>query len=409
LSVWPQVVSDTTEPKRAAGMPGGEAVQMGNESRGGLPINGPTINGLLQTGPDESVTQPSVPAKSTAELEASDTHTPAVEPGGSDAAQVRYRGDTAAAARIITAQAVSGIPDGTKLTAAELPVADTMAKPTSRQSDAGGEMGGGARLTETKSGTAIPAPLAKENGQLAEIAEPGREPADATETGETKCQEPSGNKPDGREVKSGNSAIDRDVGAKPGTGQEKRVGSTETEVEEPGVMSRLSTDGVTQGSQAANPDRARIEHIRPQPEAPQWKPVFDQIVDRASLSFRNGLSEISVHLRPEVLGKVSLHVTVQDGRVSASITADNAQVRALIESNLTDLRQSLADQGLQLGHLEVGVGGNRFRDDGRSARHGGTGSSSREIPTLSNEGLPQTVNTAAYGLMRQGHTIDFLA
>ena len=68
----------------------------------------------------------------------------------------------------------------------------------------------------------------------------------------------------------------------------------------------------------------------------------------------------------EALGKINLTVVAKDGQITASITAQNDVVKAVIESQLIQLKETLASQGLKVTDVEVTVanqGFNRSFDD----------------------------------------------
>lgn len=95
-------------------------------------------------------------------------------------------------------------------------------------------------------------------------------------------------------------------------------------------------------------------------QAPQPQTDFDiprQIVDQARLIRRAEDTQMVIKLNPEHLGELTLKVSVtQNGSVNASFHSDNAQVRAILENSLVQLRQELNDQGLKVDSVEVYAG-----------------------------------------------------
>jgi flagellar hook-length control protein FliK len=64
-----------------------------------------------------------------------------------------------------------------------------------------------------------------------------------------------------------------------------------------------------------------------------------------------------IHLKPEHLGDLTLKVSVSStGAVTASFHSDNAQVRAIIENSLVQLRHDLNSQGIKVDDVEVYAG-----------------------------------------------------
>ena len=69
---------------------------------------------------------------------------------------------------------------------------------------------------------------------------------------------------------------------------------------------------------------------------------------------------MEIQLTPESLGKLNLTVVAKDGNITASITAQNDTVKAIIESQLIQLKEALNNQGLKVTEVEVTVAGQAF-------------------------------------------------
>lgn len=98
--------------------------------------------------------------------------------------------------------------------------------------------------------------------------------------------------------------------------------------------------------------------------------VINQIADRLSTAVRSGFNEVRLQLRPESLGDVHVRIRVEGDTVFARIQVESQQVRQIVESNLQHLKDSLSQQHLQAGSLEVSVGSgtwNQHQTDGSSS------------------------------------------
>lgn len=85
--------------------------------------------------------------------------------------------------------------------------------------------------------------------------------------------------------------------------------------------------------------------------------VPQQIVEQAKLLQRGADSQMIIKLNPEHLGQLSLKVSVNgNGGVTATFHTDNAQVRAILETTMTQLRQQLDEQGIKVDNVEVHTG-----------------------------------------------------
>lgn len=84
--------------------------------------------------------------------------------------------------------------------------------------------------------------------------------------------------------------------------------------------------------------------------------LFSQIVEHAKVVVNNGGSEMEINLKPEHLGKLQLKVTIENDVVTAKFFAESQQVKEIIESNLSQLKRNLQENGMQVDMIMVSVG-----------------------------------------------------
>jgi len=78
-----------------------------------------------------------------------------------------------------------------------------------------------------------------------------------------------------------------------------------------------------------------------------------QIVQAIHLQSRNGIGDARLTLQPEYLGELTIALRVENGGVTAHVSAAASDVRAWLGANEALLRQGLLDQGLTLDRLVV--------------------------------------------------------
>ena len=109
---------------------------------------------------------------------------------------------------------------------------------------------------------------------------------------------------------------------------------------------------------AAPQTPARVVTLTPQqtraPDAP--REIMNQIADRIRVEVRGNITELRMLLRPESLGEVSLKIATVNGIITAQFIAENQRVRQVIEANFAELRDALAERGVEVGELSVTVG-----------------------------------------------------
>ena len=92
-------------------------------------------------------------------------------------------------------------------------------------------------------------------------------------------------------------------------------------------------------------------------KAPIETRVIDQIINRLSIRSNGSQSEVKIQLDPPSLGKVRMNIITSGDGVRTVILAENQAVKQVIESNLSQLRDSMLSQGLKLDGFSVLVGG----------------------------------------------------
>jgi len=110
----------------------------------------------------------------------------------------------------------------------------------------------------------------------------------------------------------------------------------------------------------------------PAPVAVDDSRVVGQIVRGASMMSSQGRTEVRVRLRPPELGTVHVQLTSNRGNMlEARIVTEREDVRALIERNLPELRQSLAGAGVHVGGFDVSTQDQNQAQHQQQARNGG--------------------------------------
>jgi flagellar hook-length control protein FliK len=124
-----------------------------------------------------------------------------------------------------------------------------------------------------------------------------------------------------------------------------------------------------QTTTAFNPAEVTVEDI-PVPEAENSSylsvdamDLIEQIAENVRVSVSEGTTSMEMQLNPENLGKIYLQISAKEGVVNASITASNEAVRAALEAQVADLRQSLDQAGVKVDAIEVTVASHEFEQN----------------------------------------------
>ena len=81
------------------------------------------------------------------------------------------------------------------------------------------------------------------------------------------------------------------------------------------------------------------------------------LVRHAQILVKQGGGEMKMQLKPEGIGEVTLKVAVKDGQVAIQMMTESDSAKKLLESNLDDLKTSLAQNKLHIDAVKIEVGG----------------------------------------------------
>jgi len=93
-----------------------------------------------------------------------------------------------------------------------------------------------------------------------------------------------------------------------------------------------------------------------------------QIIDQVRLIKTTEDTQMVIRLKPEHLGELVLKVSVAGGAVSTAFHSDNAEVRAIIENSIVQLKQEMQAQGLKVDNVGVYAGLGEFLSGGQSGQ-----------------------------------------
>jgi len=101
---------------------------------------------------------------------------------------------------------------------------------------------------------------------------------------------------------------------------------------------------------------------------------LQRVVSAARMSAAGGGMQVRLTLHPESLGEVMVQVRWERGVLTARLDAATPDARAALEGGLASLRTALAEQGVSVERLQVGL---QLGPDAQAQRHA---SADREAP-----------------------------
>lgn len=84
--------------------------------------------------------------------------------------------------------------------------------------------------------------------------------------------------------------------------------------------------------------------------------ILNQVYDKIKVLDSNGTSELHVNLKPDQLGDVSIKLVMEKGAINARITVENSSVKNIMETSMSQIKEHLKEQNVNVSHLTVYVG-----------------------------------------------------
>lgn len=219
---------------------------------------------------------------------------------------------------------------------------------------------------------------------------------------------------------------------------EKHMSEQVTQTAEPEPIAKKSNVGEHQeheGSHAGEQSAgsALLQHLSGQTEeveAPVEQPVYtqpetnqimDQIVEYMKINVRPETQEMEMQLHPASLGTVHVQIAAKDGVITAQFAAQNETVKAVLETQMIQLKEQFEEQGIKVESVEVTVANHSYGEqygDGQNAadqrREGAKKNGTRRInlddfDEEALDALEESERVAVEMMQANGSTVDYTA
>lgn len=152
----------------------------------------------------------------------------------------------------------------------------------------------------------------------------------------------------------------------------------------------------------------------------QTREIMDQILNFMRIQIKPEMTQLEMQLHPESLGTVNVHIASREGVITAQFTAQNETVKAALESQMIQLKETFAEQGVKVEAIEVSVQANGFRQEYEGSREHGSSADDRERKParrinlnnpafLEKESLSEEEELAVSMMEVNGNTVDYTA
>ena len=190
---------------------------------------------------------------------------------------------------------------------------------------------------------------------------------------------------------------------------------------EGGENHMFSQNFAGQNTQVFGNDLIQTEQSLPV-ETADTQRIMEQITEYIKIEAKPEMTEMELQLQPETLGTINVRLSSKEGAVTAYFTAQNDTVRAAIETQLVQLKDSLNDQGIKVDAVEVTVASHEFERNLQQDRNGEDEGQYRESKrkgirrirldgeeSIEDMELSDEERITAEMMEQNGNTVDFTA
>ncbi|MCM1325469.1 MAG: flagellar hook-length control protein FliK [Bacteroidales bacterium] len=165
-------------------------------------------------------------------------------------------------------------------------------------------------------------------------------------------------------------------------GQTKDQGSDKAGEKHSGEKGQESSPFVQNTAQPVNSNVQAAQTTQPMAA---WdvdtQDIMRQIMDYMRISVKPDMSQMEMQLHPANLGTLQIHVASKGGVLTANFVAQNEAVKAALESQMVQLKDNFAQQGVKVEAIEVTVQTHQFEENLEQGQQRNQGSSEKKQRT----------------------------
>ncbi len=163
------------------------------------------------------------------------------------------------------------------------------------------------------------------------------------------------------------------------TGQTKDQGSDKAGERHSDEKGQEGSSFVSNPTQNTNPNLQNVQTVQP---AAAWdvntQDIMRQIMDYMRIQLKPDMSQLEMQLHPANLGTLQIHVASKGGVLTANFVAQNEAVKAALESQMVQLKDNFAEQGIKVEAIEVTVQTHQFEENLEQGQQKNQGSAEKK-------------------------------
>ncbi len=155
-------------------------------------------------------------------------------------------------------------------------------------------------------------------------------------------------------------AVEEEAAADSKKGDEaKQESSSQKQDMQENVHGDMLLDNLLNSSYTTKAEAVAVENPLVQNMA-DTQDIMNQIMDYMKIQVKADMTQMELQLNPASLGTVNINITSKAGVITAQFLTQNETVKAAIESQIVQLKNSFEEQGLKVEAVEVTVASHSF-------------------------------------------------
>jgi flagellar hook-length control protein FliK len=119
-------------------------------------------------------------------------------------------------------------------------------------------------------------------------------------------------------------------------------------------MEKVNVEGVDPGTKLSGRPSVSVPTVKLGAESIPLH-VVNQVGRRISLAVKRGENHLKIRLKPPDLGSIQLEMSMKDNALRVAMLAEHQSVKEVLMSHISDLRQTLMQQGIELQKVDVEI------------------------------------------------------
>jgi hypothetical protein len=133
-------------------------------------------------------------------------------------------------------------------------------------------------------------------------------------------------------------------------------------------MEKVNVEGIDPGTKLTGRPAVSVSTAKLGAESVPLH-VVNQVGRRISLALKRGENHLKIRLKPPELGSIQLEMSMKENALRLAMVAEHQSVKEVLMSHISDLRQTLMQQGIELEKVDVEIDYNFGQSMANARKH----------------------------------------